>query len=210
MTNKEPAGFLIRFLAEALEFFLFSLILTLTLFYLASSQTLAQFVYGFLVYLLAIALPLSIIGVIYRPVLTRYFGGNLGKLLVGLKVTTLHNIPLTLKQGLFRYTIGYAFSAVLFGLGFWSVIKDKEKRAFHDKVVGSKVVVAKNIWPLGLLILIALIVTHGVILSQTLNILSRSPLKSEFGYLMLNLSQQLKSPTEQNKLKPATPSANPN
>jgi uncharacterized RDD family membrane protein YckC len=198
MTEKN-AGFLVRLLAELIDILIFWMAINIAIYSLSGAKTLAEFVSGFAVYWAAIGLPLAILSVTYKPYFTHNFGGNIGKLLTGLRVTNLEGKYLTFKQALFRYTIAYIFSLTLFGLGFWSIIKDKEKRAFHDKAVGSKVVVARNIWPMGLLILGLLIFTHAFILTQSLNKFSHSTLRSELGFLLLNWKQE----TEDSKPKPS-------
>lgn len=192
MTNTKNAGFLVRFLADLIELLLFGLIFSVVVSILTDSQTLSQFVYALLLYIITLALPLSILGVFYRPLFTQYFGGNIGKLLTGLRVTTLDNKLLNFKQAFFRQTIGYTFSSVLFGLGFLSIIKDPEKRAFHDKAIGSKVVMTRNLWPLGLVVLILLLIVHVSLWTGTIQKFANSPLKSEFGFLMMNWQQELK------------------
>src|SRR3990172_4863918 len=49
------------------------------------------------------------------------------------------------------YLIGYTVSSLVLGLGFFWVIKDSQKRAWHDMLIGSKVVVKEKDYLLGIL-----------------------------------------------------------
>lgn len=203
-----PAGFWVRLLADLIDLFLLSLAFSAMVFVLADSQTLAQLVYNLLFFLVVLLLPLGILSIFYRPYFTHRFGGNIGKLITGLRVTDLEGRLLTFKRSLFRYFIGYAFSGVLFGLGFFSIIRDPDKRGFHDKATPSKVVITGNLWPLGLVILITLMTAHFLLWSNAIQKLSQSPLKSEFGYLMLNLKLATKKEKAENTLYPPEGSLN--
>lgn len=193
MINK-PAGFLLRLQAEVTEFFLFGLIFTLILSVLINAKTLADFCYGLVVSLITIILPLFILMIFYRPLFIHYFGGNIGKLLTGIRVKNFsEDTNLSFKTALFRSTVGYSFSWILFGLGFWTIIKDKDKLAFHDKMVNSKVIIIKKLWPFGLTILTLLLIIHISLLNQTATKFVNSPLRSELGFLLLNLDQQIQN-----------------
>lgn len=95
----------------------------------------------------------------YRVLFTHFFGGTLGKLLVGIEICDSENKHLSLSTAFLRYTVGYFLSAALFFLGFFWALR-KEKLAWHDLLVGSSVVRKRPLWPLGLLTVLLLLVTN--------------------------------------------------
>src|SRR5437870_4926584 len=118
---KTAANLWIRLLADQIDAMLFFLPHSFFLTVLASSVTIPQLLSGFFLYLIAIFFPLLIFSFFYKSAMTYYFGGSLGKLLSGLRVTNLESKRLSFKKSFFRYTTGYAFSWVLFGLGFFTI-----------------------------------------------------------------------------------------
>lgn len=172
MTNNyRPAGFTVRLLASLVD----SLILFVPhnlfwLYVVSASTSLGTFIYYLVLYLVFFALPwILLVGMLYVPWFTSKFGGNIGKLLTGLRVTNENGNLLTFRRSLFRSFIGYLFSGLLFGLGFFAIIKDKEKLGWHDKATGSKVVTVRNLWPLALVLLAGLIAVNYLILAATVN-----------------------------------------
>lgn len=61
------------------------------------------------------------------------FGQTLGKYLMGLRVARKDGRLLTIRYALLRY-IGYWLSALPLGLGFFWVLIDDERQAWHDKL----------------------------------------------------------------------------
>ena len=68
-------------------------------------------------------------------------GATLGKKIVKIKVVNNDSSPLTLGTAFGRY-IGYIISAIPCLLGFLWVIWDSEKKGWHDKIAGTKVISA--------------------------------------------------------------------
>ena len=181
----KPAGFRLRVLAHLNEWMLQILPHTLFWLYISNSQTLNLFVYNLILYLIIWLLPsILLTTLVYYPWTTIHLQGNLGKLITGLEVTDQNNKPLTYKRSLFRHTIGYAFSSILFSLGFLSIIKDPQKLGWHDKAVGSKVSVTANRWPLALIVLLLLFILNGFLVSSSFNNFLNGPLINEISSLM--------------------------
>jgi uncharacterized RDD family membrane protein YckC len=210
MTNK-PASFTLRLLAYASEWFYLVLLNMIFILIVVSQPTLSAALVVFLVYLIIFVLnPLIIYNSI---VLTRYFGGSLGKLFTGLQVTNENGAPLTPKRIAFRQTIGYSFSSLVFGLGFFSIAKDPKKQGWHDKTVGSLVVIKHNLWPLA--IIVCLIAIAGSIYLGMLSWerVTQGPLHTETEILQDKMNADLKKAatvTKEVKLSPTpTPIAYP-
>lgn len=198
-TDKKYAGFWVRFLAEYLEAFLGLLVFSYVVFSLSQSTTLAQVLQGLVSFLVFVALPWGIIRIFLTSFLTSKYGGGVGKLITGLKVENSEHKYLSFKRSLFRYTIGYLFSGVLFGLGFLAVIKDPQKRAFHDKMVGSYVVIRQTLWPLALILLVASLFGNYYFLTQAYSKALTGPLKFEVFQLASDYQQQQKNVEEATK-----------
>lgn len=186
MTNPKPAGFIVRLLASLVDSLILFVPHNLFWLYIVSASTnLGTFTYHLVLYLVFFALPwIFIVGMFYAPWFTSKFGGNIGKLLTGLRVTDENGNLLTFRRSLFRYLIGYFFSGLLFGLGFFAIIKDKEKLGWHDKATGSKVVVVQNLWPLSLALLVGLIAANYFILATTINNYKSGQLNQEVQNLL--------------------------
>lgn len=68
-------------------------------------------------------------------------GQTPGKAFVGLRVVSLDGRPLGVRQGL-RRLFGYWFSALPVFAGFFWVLIDDERRCWHDRFAGTRVVYA--------------------------------------------------------------------
>jgi len=66
-------------------------------------------------------------------------GQTPGKAVLGIRVVPLHGSKISIWRALFRY-IGYYLSALPFGLGFFWVLLDDRRMAFHDKLAGTCVI----------------------------------------------------------------------
>lgn len=174
MTNNF-AGFWKRLLAGMLDMLLSAAPITLLLLYAAQSITLGELWQRIFLLLLYVLFPL--LGVLYTTIPTYYFGGSVGKLLTGLRVTDEKGTPLSFHRILFRHTIGYMFAGAAFSVGFLAIAKDSKKQGWHDKAVGSLVVETHKLWLVALLVLVALAFLHGYVLKNAWQAISYSPLR---------------------------------
>lgn len=191
MTNTKPAGFRLRVLAWVLETALWSVLYALVAYMIFSSSTnLVSFVNNLLI-ILVIAVPFIYFagGILYPSYFNSRYGGQIGKLLTGLQVLGDNRKFLTFRRSLFRHTVGYSFSSVLFGLGFLAIIKDKEKKAWHDQATGSQVVVKNNLWVASLILLLVLAAANWFLWTSAVDSLAPQ-VKSEFSTFINNLKQQ--------------------
>lgn len=178
------AGFRYRVLASLLDgAILFSPHLLFWL-YISTSQNLSQLVNNTLFYFIIWLLPSMVVGFLYSAYFTSVLGGTIGKLLTGLRVSDETHKLLTFRKSLFRHTIGYTFAWTLFGLGYWSIIKDSRKQGWHDKAIGSLVKVTKPLWPMGLLALIVLWVIQTYLVVSTVNNFSAGPIKNQIDQII--------------------------
>jgi uncharacterized RDD family membrane protein YckC len=198
MTNK-PASFTLRALASITEIcygLLFAMIFILLT---VSQPTLTAATFTFFMFLILYFLnPLIIYSSI---ILTHAYGGSLGKLFTGLQVVNENGVPLSLKRIAFRQTIGYAFAGVLFGLGFVSVIKDVKKQGWHDKAVGSQVVIKQNLWPVAVIVCIVTLVGSIYLGMLSWDKVTTGPLKGETQILMKQIKDETNKQKTNDKLK---------
>jgi uncharacterized RDD family membrane protein YckC len=156
-----------------------------------SSHSVAEFVSTLINDLALIIFPLAIYNLFHRSIFTYLFGGTPGKLLTGLAVTGVDNEKLSFKRILFRQLIGYQLSAVALGLGFFSVLRDSEKRGWHDKASGTKVITRATLWPVGLLALAALIYGNYLVAAMTIqSFKSNTLLKTDAAVLISQYEQE--------------------
>lgn len=157
--TNQPAGFFIRFIGYFIDIALFWTALLLFLFFSGlSTKDLPQLIGSSIIAISIFGILGNLLYVFYLSFTTSKFGATVGKALVGVTVKNELGNKLTLKQGLFRYIIGYMVSSLLFGLGFLWIIRDAKKQGWHDMVTGSYVTkTSENRWIIGVLILFFLL-----------------------------------------------------
>ncbi|MEI6221939.1 MAG: RDD family protein [bacterium] len=107
----------------------------------------------------------------YMVLFTSYLGGTPGKIITGLEIVTEYKQRLTLKESLFRATIGYFVSDQVFGLGYTVIIKDQKKQGWHDQVSLTYVIWKNKI--ITLLAVVIFILSIGVLGILSVNIGSK-------------------------------------
>lgn len=199
------AGFTLRALAALTEFALFLFLHALFWQYIASGTSIADLITRFLIYLIVLAMSPS--GLLYNLALTYYAGGTFGKLLTGLKIVDENGKKLGLKKVMFRQTIGYQFAGILFGAGFFAILKDPEKRGWHDKAVGSKVIITQSLWLLSLVALIAFLLLSISTINQAITKLQQSPVRFELSSLirLYQVQQEIKEEQDKQSTESASP-----
>jgi len=76
---------------------------------------------------------------LYTTLLIWKYGGTLGLLSSGLRVVNADGTPVSYLKSVARY-FAYMLSGLTFGIGFIMVAFDKEKRALHDMICGTRVI----------------------------------------------------------------------
>jgi uncharacterized RDD family membrane protein YckC len=85
-------------------------------------------------------LPLSIVlGLTYFSFFHAAWGQTIGKMIFGLRVIQTDGEPLSFSRGLAR-SCAYMLSAIPLGVGFLWVALSAEKKAWHDLILGTRVV----------------------------------------------------------------------
>jgi len=75
---------------------------------------------------------LNIFFLILNVILYRFFGGDIGKLVCGIKVKNADMQYLSIRDFLFREFIGKTFSGLFLFLGYFYIFFNKKSQAFHD------------------------------------------------------------------------------
>lgn len=161
----QPAGFFIRFIGYSIDMVLFWTALLLFLFFSGlATKDLPQLIGSTIVAISIFGILGNLLYVFYLSFTTSRFGATVGKALVGVTVKNELGKRLTIKQGLFRYVIGYMVSSLLFGLGFLWIIRDPKKQGWHDMVCGSYVTkTSENRWIIGIIVLFFLVAFNSVV-----------------------------------------------
>lgn len=82
--------------------------------------------------------------VFYFTIFTSIYSATPGKLICGLKVIEFNGYsPIGFLKA-FSRSFCYLISSFIFGLGFWWVIWDRHKQAWHDKIVQTRVIKTKK------------------------------------------------------------------
>lgn len=185
MKQSNYAGFWLRFLAGLLN----ATIILVPYFWLLSlalhETTIPQFVRTIVI---AFLFAFSPIGFIYHILPVQLFGGTVGQLLTGLRITDEQGNRLTFKRVLFRETVGAMFAALLFGAGYFAIIKDPKKQGWNDKAVGSLVTVKQTLWPVALLLLVLAMYANISLIVNGVKAFTAGPLLREIQSLSSTLA----------------------
>ena len=143
MENNKNVGFLVRFLAFLIDTLMIYVILVFVgyedyYYYIEISDMFTQTQQ--LKNMDLINNILNLLNMIVVIFFWVYFNGQTpGKKLMGIKIVSLNNDPITLKQAVIRY-IGYFISAFMLGIGFLMIAIREDKRGLHDLIANTKVV----------------------------------------------------------------------
>lgn len=192
MNNHPPAGFFLRLLAYFNEKLLFLLLASVFIWNLSKNNVLSSIYHGLIIFLVIIVF-YFLVGMVYSVMFTHYFGGNLGKLITGLRVRDQSGSRLNFKKILFRQLLAYQFSWLVFGLGYLSILKDPKKQAWHDKTVDSNVFKVQPLLPLALTIFLLTLGASGYLLKTSFDNFLNNPAKQEILGLVAAFKEQNKN-----------------
>lgn len=139
-------GIATRFAAFLIDIFVMSLAC------IFATQTLAltldffrfgTFTFGHRLFVAARAAVVVLVIALYLPLSWTLTGSSIGKGLLGLRIVRANGKPMTLPISFLRFA-GYWASALPLGAGFAFAIADRELRALHDRIAGTRVVYRTN------------------------------------------------------------------
>lgn len=153
-------SFALRFLAWLFDVFLIWLVPLIFFFIVVATASETAYVWRGLLWTVWLVVFVQwLIMLFYRIYTYLHFRASVGKILAGLEIRKEDGSQPTLGDALLRFPIGYAVSSLLWGLGFFWILRDNKRRAFHDLIAGTVVVKKGSASQLYLLLPI-LIVTY--------------------------------------------------
>lgn len=164
------AGFGVRLGAHLLDNNIFKLLFIIPFYFISRSASEDVLRAGFSSIMLLIVFVFGVsIGIrtIYNVYFVSIYGGTLGKLAFGLKITS-ENKLLDKKTAFYRATAGYAFSSVFLYLGFIKILTNKDHSAWHDQLFYTNVTRVANSTA-GVMALVALIMLNLILFLTSLS-----------------------------------------
>ncbi len=144
--TKVNAGFFTRLLATFLNILIYFSLLSVPLFIAVITESTNLLQVGILT--ASLYMFSCVFYTTYLIYFVSHFGGDLGKLLFGLKILNSRDDSLLdFKTALYRQFPGYIFSVGFFGLGYLRVLKNPNKLAWHDELFGTRVVKSGSLIP---------------------------------------------------------------
>lgn len=137
---KNIAEFKLRLIAGVIDGLIYIWVYLLVLWRLTSAATLPQLLNQFIVVVFSLVIVLPVVLGTLPLILIAFAGGTVGKLLTGTEIVDSQGNRLSLGRAFLRNYIGYMVSGLFFGLGFWWILKDPERRGWHDQIADSFVV----------------------------------------------------------------------
>jgi len=142
--EKQYGGYILRMLAYLFDTLVLWLVPLTFLFAVVSfTNTTTDFWVSLLWLFLELLLFQWLLSYLYFIFTFLWFNGSFGKLVAGLSIEKENGEKPTLGDAFIRFPVGYLVSGLALGLGFFWIIKDPKKKAFHDHFAGT-VVVKKN------------------------------------------------------------------
>lgn len=190
--NTNQAGFGRRLIALLLEGSLRFLLFLPLFAAMAMSTSLPNLAYNVFLYIIVI-LFFAFLFIIYDTLMFHFLYGNLGQLLTGIHVVDAHGQRLTIRRILFRNLIGCSFAGLVFGLGYWTIITDKSKQGWQDKVVGSYVITKqKFLWIFALLLFLLIAAGETMFLIQQFSHFIQGPVLKQINQLITQREKETK------------------
>lgn len=153
-----------RFLAGLTDLLLVCVFVLYPLYNLAGSESESEVISRFILLLILYLAVYPLIIPLVNSFLISRLGGTVGKLLTGTTIVDKKEKKLSFWLAFMRNYIGYAVSGSLFFLGFLWIIWDRERRAWHDMIVDSKVIIVEKIGALTGVIAVVLLLAVNIVL----------------------------------------------
>jgi len=132
-----------------------------------------------------------LLSLLYQIITFKYLNGSFGKLLAGLRIEKEDGSTPTFGDCLMRFAAGYTVSGLCAGLGFFWILKDPKKKAFHDHFAGT--VVVKKSSPLPLFLgLIFIMVISVIMIINIITTGTRTGLFQKSGQEFMGFTENIK------------------
>jgi uncharacterized RDD family membrane protein YckC len=111
-----------------------------------SIDPLTSFMVVIPMFLVFLMLSFALLSMFYFTIFHAWLGQTIGKMIIGIKVVSESNKPISAGAAFLRWT-GYFLSLLPLAAGFlWSAV-DKDHNAWHDKLARTRVVAAESFNP---------------------------------------------------------------
>ncbi len=164
----EFASFWQRLMAVFCDYLILAYMPILIIWYLLEAKSVHDLFYKLISTLMLTVLPVLLFGVIYRVWFISQTGSTPGKQVWGVQVRDEDGFLLSPIIVFLREYISKNISAFFVCLGYLWVIKDPQKRGWHDMFSGSRVIKTKNQFGLSWIITLGLILGHIFIIGSSL------------------------------------------
>ncbi len=191
----------LRILAWLVDFAISIFVLLISIWFITSTTdltTLLNRLLSVIIYSLVIN---ALIWPVINLLLISQLGGTLGKLITGTEIVNPENKHISFKKAILRNIIGYMVSAVLLDMGFIWIPIDKERRAWHDMIADTYVVVKRQSGIItGILSLIIMVFAN--IFTANLIIQQFNANKEVYQQIIQDVQTEIKSNQEEIKASP--------
>lgn len=194
------AGFWIRWFAQLVDTMIWSANFFLAFFVLSAfgTKNVEVFIPSLLWFLLYVVFVVGLIRLFLHALLISKLGRGFGKLACGLEITNQEGVRLTYKNALFREFIAKIASNALLGYGYYMILKNPQRQAWHDSLAGTYVLKKYNGFFTGLMILILFTILNGGLVYQSvMNFMKAETLKYDVVTLITQIQQEVAIPTPQ-------------
>lgn len=162
----QPWQRLLAYFVDIVFFWIFPIVLV---YFLSFSPDATDALNRLFLYLVLLILVYPLIYSLFVSYLISSFGGTLGKLLTGTKIILSDGKNLSFWRAFFRNRIAYIVSGLLFWLGFVWILVDKERRAWHDQIVDTYVVVRDSRFAiLGIVSIVVLVFLELILINRSI------------------------------------------
>jgi uncharacterized RDD family membrane protein YckC len=141
---KNIASPYLRILAWLIDFAIAVLMLLISAWFIIGTVDLTSLLNRFLILIIYYLLINTFIWPIINLFLISKLGGTIGKLATCTEIVNPKNEHISFKRAIFRNFIGYMVSGSMLWIGFIWIFIDKERRAWHDMIADTYVVVKNS------------------------------------------------------------------
>ena len=203
MDNKVFASFWLRALAHVLNALVLSIDAFVLMYLVVSflSYDVFVFINSLLWFLLFAIFVRPFIWFLLWPVLISEYGGDVGKLICGLKIVHEDGSNLTFKRAMFREYIAKMAAGALFGIGYYWIFKTEKKQGWHDMLSDTYVVKEKSgrLFVSLVALVVVLVLNAGLAVLSVTSYLGNESLKRDVTSILEEIGKS-SSPDTSNKV----------
>jgi len=155
------ARFFPRMIAYIIDLMLLGIPALIAFYWMFQVSNLSEVISRAVTALVLVSIPMMMVRVAYYVFFISKHGTTIGKSSLGLSISDENDKLLRPWWVVFREFVAKRVSGYLFGLGFAWIIKDKNNKAWHDMLAGTKVIQKENKIMQGLVTVILLLAVYS-------------------------------------------------